>query len=384
MGLITSLFTVFNAILLLFGYGKFTKGNAYLSIVFFVLGALGMASPEILKLLKPELGIFIFPTLLPLNFLIGPFIYFYFRFAIKNILFQSSRDFKHLVLFVVFFINLLPFYLYSISDKIKLYELYLVDIFSPFKIKLLFMGLSSYYLLGEVQMLFYLVLCFVYLLNNKVRLVSKLQLDGYHTITTWLTYLYVILSILFFMNVVIGVRSFYLGTNPESYYFYAVSFTLFFLNIKLYQYPTLMYGIKFKSSEEQKKNNLINRKQKEVEFEVGFSERFSLLLTELSEKKQFVDTSFSIQSLADSLQTSPHKVRKYLEIELNSNFSQLKNRLRILHFLDSVKPGDFEKYNLSGLIKQYGFTNTSQFRELFDKYAPEKFDSFLAKMKNNG
>jgi YesN/AraC family two-component response regulator len=145
-----------------------------------------------------------------------------------------------------------------------------------------------------------------------------------------------------------------------------------------------MYGIKFKTSEEQKKNNLINRKQKGVEFEAGFSERFSIFLTELRESKQFLDTNFSIQYIADSLQTSPHKVRKYLEIELNSNFSQVKNQLRIQHFLDVVKPSDFEKYNLSGLIKPYGFTNTSQFRELFDKYAPEKFDSFLAKMKNNG
>lgn len=345
---------------------------------------MGLDSPEVLRTIKPAFGIFIFPSLLPFNFLIGPFIFFYFRFTIKNTVFKFYSDFKHLVPFFLFLINLIPFYLYSIPLKIKLYELYLQDIFSPFKIKLLFTGLSSYYLLGEVQMLFYLVLCFIYLLNNKTRLVTKLQIEGYRTVTTWLTYLYFILSILFFMNVVIGIRSFYLGTNPESYYFYAVSFLLFFLNIKLYQYPTLLYGIKFKTNEDQKKNHLINRKQKQVDFDTGFTERYTLRMSEIQQSKEFLHPNFTIHSLANSLETSPHKLRKYLEIALNTNFSQVKNQLRIMHFLDNVAPGDLEKYNLSGLIRQYGFTNTRQFRELFDKHAPENFNSFISKMKKNG
>lgn len=383
MGLVTSLFTIFNALLLISSYGKFTKGNAYLAVVFFILGSMGLSSPEVLSELEPLLGIFIFPSLLPLNFLIGPFIYFYFRFSIKNIIFEFRRDYKHLVPFLLFSINLVPFYLYSIPLKIKLYELYLYDIFSPFKIKLLVLGLSSYYLLGEVQMLFYLVLCFIYLIQNKERLVTKLQQSGYQIITRWLTWLYVILSILFFMNVIIGIRSFYLGKNPESYYFYTVSFILLIFNVRLYQYPSILYGIKFKTSEDLNRTSLINRKQKQVDFKDDFPERFAKVLNEIQESKEFIHTNFSLYSLASALQTSPSKLKKYIEIELGSNFSEVKNKLRIQHFIECVNPTDFEKYTLSGLIKEYGFTNTSQFKELFNKYGPEKFDSFLFKMKNN-
>lgn len=383
MGLITSLFTLFNALLLYGSYGKLTKGNAYLAVVFFILGMLGLSSPDVLGIIKPQLGIFIFPTLLPLNFVIGPFIFFYFRFTIKNSTFKLSQDYIHLIPFVLFLINLTPFYLYSIPLKISLYELYLQDIFSPYKIKLLVMGLPSYYLVGEIHMLFYLVLCFIYLLKNKERLASTLQEAGNRTITSWLTFLYVILTLLFFMNVVIGIRSFYLGTNPESYYFYMISFILFILNVKLYQYPTILYGIKFKTDETQKKNRLINRKQKQTEFEGDFPERFTLLLKELKESKEFLDSNFTINSLANSLHTSPSKVKKYLAKELHSNFSQMKNELRIQYFLDTVELADFSKYNLSGLIKQYGFTNTSHFRTLFERYALEDFNSFMAKMKKN-
>lgn len=384
MGLTTSLFTLFNALLLFSSYGRFTRGNAFLAFVFFILAILGLSSPEVLIILKPHFGVFIFPSLLPLNFLIGPSLYFYFRFSVRNAPFNFSRDYKHIIPFVLFLINLVPFYLYTIPEKISLYELYLEDIFSPFKIKLLFIGLSSYYLLGEVHMLFYLVLCFVYLLQNKERLFSKLQEAGYRTITNWLTFLYVILSLLFFMNIVIGVRSFYLGKNPESYYFFTVSFILFILNVRLYQYPTILYGIKFKTNEGQNKNSLINKKQKQVEFEEDFKERFTLLLTELRKSKDCIAPDFSIQKLANSLHTSPYKIKKYLEIEQQSNFSEVKNKLRIECFLDLVIPSDLEMYNLTGLIKQYGFTNTSHFRELFNRYAPEDFDTFLAKMKNNG
>lgn len=384
MGLVTSLFTVFNAIIIFSGYGKFTKGNAYLSVVFFVLGAMGLASPEVLKVINPQIGVLIFPSLLPLNFLIGPYIYFYFRFAVKNITFKFSRDYKHLILFLLFFINLIPYYLYAIPQKIKLYEMYLEDIYSPFRIKLVFMGLSSYYLIGEVHMLFYLILCFVYLLNNKERLVSQLQVEGYQTITRWLTFLYIILSLLFLMNVTIGARSFYLGTNPESYYFFTVSCILFLLNIRLYQYPTLMYGIKFKTGEDQSKNSLVNRKQKRVDFDEEFSIGFALLTNELRESKGFLDPNFSLNSLANSLQISPHKVRKYLKVEFDSSFLEFKNKLRIQHFVDSVRPEDLVKYSLMGLIKPYGFSNTSDFRALFDKYAPVNFDSFVANMKKNG
>lgn len=383
MGLITSLFTLFNALLLYGSYGKLTKGNAYLAVVFFILGMLGLSSPDVLGMIKPQLGLFIFPSLLPLNFLIGPYIYFYFRFAIKNISFKFSRDYKHLIPFVLFLINLIPFYLYSIPLKIKLYELYVEDIFSPFKIKLLVIGLSSYYLLGEVHILFYLVLCFVYLLQNKERLFSELQKAGYQTITKWLTFLYIILSFLFFMNVVIGARSFYLGTNPEPFYFYTVSLILFILNFRLYQYPTILYGIKFKTAENENKHTVINKKQSPVEFEEDFSERFNQFLAEVRESKEFLNSNFTIQKMADSLQASSYKIKKYLKIEQNSSFNELKNKLRIAYFLESTQPQDLEKYNLSGLIKQYGFTNTSHFKETFNKYAPENFDSFVAKMKKN-
>jgi hypothetical protein len=384
MGLVTSLFTLFNAFILFSGYGKFTKGNLHLAVVFFVLGVLGLSSPEVLEVINPLLGILIFPTLLPLNFVIGPFIFFYFRYAIKQINFKFARDYVHLIPFVFFLINLVPFYLYSLPQKIQLYELYLEDIFSPFRIKLAFVGLSSYYLIGEAQMLIYLICCFIYLLQNKERLVGQLQLVGYQTITRWLTFLYVILSFLFLMNVIIGARSFYLGSNPEPYYFFIVSGLLFFLNLRLYQYPTLLYGIKFKSSEDESNNKLINRKQKALDFDAEFSIRFTLLINELRESKEILDDNFSLSSLAKSLQTSPSKVKKYLELEMNVSFIEFKNKLRIQYFVDTVKPADLVKFSLSGLIKPYGFTNTSDFRALFDKYAPVNFDTFVANMKKNG
>jgi hypothetical protein len=384
MGLVTSLFTLFNAFILLLGYGNATKGNSYLAVVFFVLATMGLASPEVLQVVNPLIGISIFPTLLPLNLLIGPFTYFYFRFVVNHIGFKFSRDYLHLLPFLIFFINLVPFYLYSLPEKFRLLEMYLVDIFSPFRIKLVFFGLSSYYLVGEVQMLFYLIMCFIYLLKNKERLVGQLQLDGYRTITRWLTFLYVILSFLFLMNVIIGVRSFYLGTNPEPYYFFIVSSILFFLNLRLYQYPTLMYGIKFKTSEDQKNISLVNRKPKEVDFDDAFSFRFNLLMNEWKETKAFLDSHFTLDSLANSLETSPHKAGKFLKREFEFTFVEFKNHLRIQHFVETVKPEDLAKYSLMGLIKPYGFSNTSDFRVLFDKYAPVNFDTFVANLKKNG
>jgi AraC-like DNA-binding protein len=384
MGLVTSLFTLFNAFILFLGYGNATKGNSYLAVVFFVLATMGLASPEVLQVVSPLVGISIFPTLLPLNLLIGPFTFFYYRFIVKNISFKFSRDYVHLLPFLVFFINLFPYYLYSLPEKIRLLEMYFMDIFSPFRKELVFFGLSYYYLIGEVQMLFYLIICFIYLLKNKERLISQLQLAGYLTITRWLTFLYLALSLLFIMNVIIAVRSFYLGKNPESYYFFIVSSVLFFLNLRLYQYPTLMYGIKFKTSEDQKFSSLVNRKPKELDFDQAFSFRFNLLMNEWKETKAFLDPHFTLDSLANSLQSSPHKVRKFLKSELGFTFLEFKNHLRIQYFVETVKPEDLAKYSLSGLIKPYGFTNTSDFRALFDKYAPVNFDTFVANMKKNG
>jgi hypothetical protein len=227
-------------------------------------------------------------------------------------------------------------------------------------------------------------MCFIYLLKNKERLVGQLQLAGYQTITRWLTFLYVTLSLLFIMNVVIGVRSFYLGTNPEPYYFFIVSSVLFFLNLRLYQYPTLMYGIKFKTSEDQKFSSLVNRKPKEVDFDDAFSFKFNLLMNEWKETKAFLDPHFTLDSLANSLETSPYKVGKFLKRKFEFSFVEFKNHLRIQHFVETVKPEDLAKYSLMGLIKPYGFSNTSDFRVLFDKYAPINFDTFVANMKKNG
>ena len=384
MILLTSLFTIFNSLLLFSGAGKYTKGNYYLAFVFFLLGILGLTSPTSLDSIIPTLGIFLFPSSLPLNLLIGPLLYFYFRITIKKIPFQFSSDYKHLIIFILAMINMLPFHLYSFQAKIKIYENFLIDMLSPFNIQLLFTSLSDMYLIIDVVTIFYLILCFVFLQKNKDYFANSLKSDGYRAINQWLIWLYINFSILFFMNILTGIRAFYLGSLPEPYYFHAVAFILLILNIRLYQYPAILYGIKFGTNEHQRKITLIHQNKKKSRFDDNFTERYRLLLIELIASKEIIQETFSVHSMAEKLGVSSSLLNQYLKEELNINFSQLVNQTRIQVFLDSTVPADFKKYSLSGLIKLYGFKSLKQFKIDFAKYATEEYEIYLAKMKKNG
>ena len=186
------------------------------------------------------------------------------------------------------------------------------------------------------------------------------------------------------MNIIIGIRAFYLGNLPESYYFHAIAFILLILNIRLYQYPTILYGIKLGKDENQKKIKLVQQTQKKQVFDEGLSARLHELIAELTASKEILQVNFSIETMAKQLDTSTHLVSKLLKEELNYNFSQLVSKSRIQILLDTIKPADFKKYSITGLIKLYGFKSIKQFKIDLEKYSTEEYDSFIAKMKNDG
>ena len=384
MLLLTSLFTLFNSLLLLSGAGKYTKGNYYLAFVFFLLGILGLNSPTALNSIHPTIGILIFPSSQPLNLLIGPFFYFYFRFVIKKIPFKFSSDYKHLLIFFISMVNMIPFHWYSFQAKIKIYENFLVDAMSPFNIKLLFVSLSNMYLVIDVVIIFYLILCFMFLMENKVMLKNSLNSDGFQTIKNWLIWLYSNFLILFFINIIVAVRIFYLGHLPETYYFHVVALALLTLNIKLYQFPAILYGIKLGSANQKTKINLVHQSQKKYHFDEDFRNRFRLILHELAESKELFQDNFIAQSMAEKLGISSNVLGQFLKEEHKINFAQLVSKTRVQIFMDSVEPADFKKYSISGLIKLYGFKSIKQLKTDLEKYATEDYDLFIAKMKNNG
>jgi AraC-like DNA-binding protein len=345
---------------------------------------LGLTTPSVLNQIIPRLGIYIFPSSLPLNFLIGPILYFYFRLTIKKKVFQLSHDYKHLLIFAVAVVNMIPFYLISVKEKMKIYTQYPADMMSPFKIKLLFLDLTYYYTFGSLVTIFYLIFCFTLLLLNKDQLANKLKIAGYQTINNWLTWLYITFIFLFAMNIVISIRSFYLGKLPEPYYFMIVAFILFVLNIKLYQFPSIMYGIKFGTQEISKKYSFVHAKAKISTYQNNLPERFTLLLTELYNTKELFQQDYSIDKMADALQTSTYSLNKFLREKEDCNFSQLVYKMRIQFFIREVKASDFKKYSLNGLVKLYGFTSTKQFKQIFNKYSEDNFDTFMIKKKKYG
>lgn len=384
MLLLTSFFTLFNSLLILSGAGKHTKGNYYLSFVFFLLGILGLTSPTVLNSINPSIGIYLFPSSLPINLLIGPFLYFYFRFVIIKIPFKFSSDYKHLLIFAALIINMAPFYFFSLQAKIKIYEDLLVDMMSPMNIKLLFTSLADMYLIIHVVTLIYLILCLVLLLRNKSTLEKNLKADGFKIINQWLMWLYVNFTFLFFLNIIVAIRAFYSGYLPETYYFHVVALVLLTLNIKLFQYPAILYGIKLGTSNQQSKITLVHQNQKKYHFDEEFRDRFRLILHELTESKELFQDNFIAQSMAEKLGISSNLLSRFLKEVHHINFAQLVSKTRVQIFIDSTKSTDFKKFSINGLIKTYGFKSIKQFKIDIEKYAGEDYATFIAKMKNNG
>lgn len=90
--------------------------------------------------------------------------------------------------------------------------------------------------------------------------------------------------------------------------------------------------------------------------------------TLMTGEKLYLNPDLSLSELADTLNTSTHRLSEAINSRINKNFYDYVNEMRIEHFKREIKKPGSEVYNILSIALDSGFNSKATFNRVFRKY----------------
>jgi AraC-like DNA-binding protein len=383
MFIAATLFSLLNAIILFASSGKRNQGNKYLAFIFIYVTLRGFASGTALQALNPFLQKLFFNNLLPLFFLFGPITYFYIRLEVLDISFKIKRDFKHLLVFSLSFINMVPYYMNSTNFKNGIIELSLQNPLSYLYVNFWMFDSPAYYIGGPIHNLFYLTLSLYTISNRSHSLSKKLSDASFKELINWL---YLFITVFYAFTISNCIFATYVYVTGKSLFMIppVVSGILFlYLNVQIYKHPQVLFGIKFSKSPNANSIVHINKAKPKIETEATFEMKFNRNLEQYHVNKEYATSDFTMAFIAKDLEIPEYILNNYFKNELKVKFTDFRNELRIKYFFETINKVDLIRYTANAIANKYGFSNIKSLKKAFDTCQPESYEAFHSKLMNN-
>ena len=375
-------FTLFNALLFYLSSGKNNIENRYLSVAFLLLAIRGLSFIPTMNELHPILQIFFFHNFLPFNFLLGPVLYFYFRFQTRGIHFSLKRDYVHLLVFGISLLNMIPFYASSLESKKMLLSQALQQFTQIFKLDLFIFNSSIYYLVPPLYTISYMVLSLNLLMRHSKYVYKNLVDKSKKTLKNWLTNTFGCFLAIIWINFILTYYAYINEDNTRYSIFLITVLILIYLNIQVYSFPQILYGIKFTQNLDERPIILINKSKKNILIDEIFITKFEETIQGYHKTLDYLSPKFDIYQLAKDTNYPTYVLIFYFKSNLNCQFADFKNRLRIEYFLRSFEPSELNQFTLIHIVKRYGYSNLVSFKKAFHQIHQEEFSKFLLKQSN--
>lgn len=108
---------------------------------------------------------------------------------------------------------------------------------------------------------------------------------------------------------------------------------------------------------------------------------FSKVEAEMKLRETYRDSGLSLSMLSKLIDTHPKKITKCIKYFTQQNFSEYINAYRIHYFIESIKKGKLNHYDIWGLAQESGFGNKMSFYESFKKITDLTPKEFIDKKK---
>ena len=319
----------------------------------------------------------------PLYLLLGPLFYFYVRGLLSDDYKLYKKDFIHFVPAVLFFVNILPYFVKSWEYKLHYADGVILDTRNFLNLDYLFIPPSLSFLSRPVIALIYVIasirLVFLQKLNeNYISQQAKL-------IFKWLVFLVTVAIFLYLGFLLFTFLSFYTSVSKEAFnnanfILYSTIGSLFVLNLSLLFFPNILYGLpqldyaivtKQNRAAEEELGIAEDVKKQSKSFEIS-DEKLNLLQLKVDRyilNKPYLNPEFNLTVMSMDTDIPVHHLSYYFNEHLNVNFNTWKNDLKITHVIDLIHDGSGEILTLDALAKQAGFGSRTSF-----------FNSFKQKM----
>ncbi len=313
-----------------------------------------------------------YKTAAPFNFLFPVLTYLYVRAVLYNEKGFSRKDIWHLLPFVVFIINYMPFFILPIEVKLDIVNATTKDLNQAYKYQAGYIPEELVYLFRIFQTLVYLVfqwkLIINYNKNNKNALIEN-QINAivkWLKIFTWASTLFVVAFIVLSLIAIV-----YHSINIQGLLNYVpgilISGSFLIISSYLVTHPIILDGLPFIKYKDIEKNEL-NEEVTKLPFIKGdFELEIAQLETYLVKEKPYLKSNITIGHLAVGLNIPIRDLSYIINNYYEIRFNDLINSYRIKYITEKLDKVFLSTFTIESLAIEAGFNSKTSFYRAFNK-----------------
>jgi AraC-like DNA-binding protein len=353
---------------LLFYYRKdFNRSNLYLALFFlcsnlivFVYFALHFSKTPFWE------GVF-FVNFMPLSFVIGPFLFYYVKYAVaenKNI---KPRDWLHLIPAVLVVLISMPYTTLPFSKKVEIAH-HIQAVTQDYDFSISFFSLKQMLFLRPMHLFIYCVLSLGHFwkATQKRRITFGTLPSNHSVIKKWI---YSLIGIQLFISTYCLLDSYadfilndYAGFINQQNYFRVLGAAFFLQNSTLFLFPKILFDTISYPDPSLAKNRVAQLKKGNTP---EINQNINTLLCQYMIDSPFLLNDFSLSKMALDLKLSERVLSNYFKTELAVSFSEWKNNQRIDSACKMILEGRADKLTVEGISLNVGFLSRSKFIDAF-------------------
>ncbi|MEY4383925.1 MAG: hypothetical protein RI995_1467 [Bacteroidota bacterium] len=316
---------------------------------------------------------YFYRTAAPITFLIPPLGYFYVRSMLFNEHKFNKIDLLHLLPFLFFSINYLPFYISPNSVKIQLISKIVSD--KNFSIQQQ-QGLFSenlFFLFRPFQAIIYLIFQWGLIHQFKQENANQKIAEQIKLVINWLKiFTSANTCILFALISSIGLYFFSENLFKDNLYniipnlLLGISF--FVICSYLLIYPQTLTGLPFVKYKESKSTLIQNETDKIPFIYSDYSKEIKLLESYFEESKAYLQPNLTVSQVAVASNIPVRDLSYVINNYYEKRFNDYLNEMRLLHFLKHVDKESLNNYTIEAIALESGFSSKSSFYRAFNRF----------------
>lgn len=373
------------------------RSNIFLSSYFLVSAIYALLHYNLINNGNPNIVAALYATTAPLIYLFRPLSFWYVRSMISKKIEFKHWDYLLILPAVLYIFDITPYLLTSFDYKLKIAQLIIEDQNNIFRYPVTYFGTPQFHF--NFRPIFSLTVS----IAEVIMLYKHFRDNPNHKVNFPTTYRWLWTFSLIGLMLTLALSLLSISINSLNHqikinYDNAVvlmnmtNFLFLGLNISVFLFPKILYGL-YNESEEKRLNNypeiiVVNNKSDDyvkasfkIE-EARLSEIEVMIQNYFVQEKPYLDDSFSINKLSESLNIPIHHLSYFFNYYLSKKFSDYKNEWRVKYAIQLLKEGILKKYTIEQLYQEAGFSTKSNFYRVFRLHTGKTPIEFLEEINS--
>lgn len=331
---------------------------------------------------------YLYRTAAPFTLLISPSGYLYVRSVILNENKFQKLDYIHLLPFIIFFINYLPFYLSDNSFKLEVINKVISDKNLAIEYQLGILPEKTFHIIRIIQSLVYIILQWKVILNfHKTNRTKQIAIQikvviRWLKVFTWAnTFIMtglIYTAILYFTIDNIFDKGF-LGQITNA----LLGFSLLVICTYLLINPQVLTGLPFVRYIENQSINVNNETNKVAFIYEDYSTEIYDLETYFTNTKAYLQPQLSISQVAVETKIPNRDLSYIINNYYQKRFNDYLNEMRLTHFLSQIDANTLDNLTIEAIAFDSGFSSKTSFYRAFNRFYGCTPSEYLERLKTS-